>query len=560
MTTLEKVENAVVGCDPMFCFQCEQTMKGQACTTAKGVCGKSAATASIQDTLTGALVGLARTICAAGVTGDARRAADDIVIEGLFATLTNVDFDDEELQRLVAVAHEVRAQIAQDSGVTEAADLDLNEMWMLQEDERSLRSLILFGLRGLAAYAYHAAMLGYRNERVSAFFHEALCGMATADADALLPLALRVGEVNLTCMEMLDAANTETFGNPEPTQVTREIEAGPFIVISGHDLHDLKQLLEQAEGRGVNIYTHGEMLPAHSYPEFKKFDHLKGNVGTAWQNQRAEFDGLPGAILFTTNCLMPPAKSYEDRVFTTGPVAYPGMVHVDADEAGVKDFSVVIEKALELGGYESDHEAIAASAEFVQTVEGEAAAPKTADGAITCGFGRNTVLSVAGDVVEAVKNGQISHFFLVGGCDGIKPGRSYFRDFVQLAPQDSVILTLACGKYRFNDLDLGTVAGLPRMLDMGQCNDAYGAIRVALALAEAFECGVNDLPLTLVLSWYEQKAVVILLTLLHLGIKGIYLGPSLPAFVSPAVLDVLVKEFDVRPVGTPKEDLAVMLG
>ncbi len=389
---------------------------------------------------------------------------------------------------------------------------------------------------------------------------EGLAGMADSSADELLPLALRVGEVNLACMEMLDTANTQTFGNPEPTQVARSIEAGPFIVISGHDLHDLKQLLEQTEGRGVNIYTHGEMLPAHSYPELKKHAHLKGNLGTAWQNQRIEFDALPAAILFTTNCLMPPAASYADRVFTTGPVAYPGMVHVDADANGSKDFSAVIDKAIELGGFDAEHEAIAAPAEFKQETSGEAAAPKAADGKITCGFGRNTVLSVAGDVVEAVKTGQISHFFLVGGCDGVKPGRSYFRDFVQQTPADSVILTLACGKYRFNDLDLGTVAGLPRVLDMGQCNDAYGAVRVALALADAFDCGVNDLPLTLVLSWYEQKAVVILLTLLHLGIKGIYLGPSLPAFVSPAALDVLVKEFDVRPVSTPAADLETILG
>ena len=556
MTTTQ----TATSCNSMFCFQCEQTVGGQSCTAAKGVCGKSAVTAIVQDELTGALVGLARTVRAAALQKDARAKADRIVIEGLFATLTNVDFDDDALKAITNAAHTERAAIAQAAGVEEAADMPLKELWAMQEDERSLRSLVLFGLRGLAAYAYHAAALGYRDESVNSFFHEALEGLQTASADALLPLALRVGEVNLTCMEMLDAANTKTFGDPTPTQVERKIEAGPFIVISGHDLHDLKQLLEQTEGRGVNVYTHGEMLPAHSYPELAKYPQLKGNLGTAWQNQRTEFDALPGAILFTTNCLMPPAKSYEDRVFTTGPVAFPGMVHVDADEAGKKDFSAVIEKALELGGFKTEHEAIAAAAEFKQGVESSDAAPAAADGKITCGFGRNTVLSVAGDVVNAVKEGQIGHFFLVGGCDGAKPGRSYFRDFVQLTPSNSVILTLACGKYRFNDLDLGTVAGLPRVLDMGQCNDAYGAVRVAFALADAFECGVNDLPLTLVLSWYEQKAVVILLTLLHLGIKGIYLGPSLPAFVSPAVLDVLVKEFDVRPVSTPREDLATILG
>jgi len=354
----------------------------------------------------------------------------------------------------------------------------------------------------------------------------------------LLPLSLKVGEVNLRCMELLDRANTETFGTPEPTTVTRAVEAGPFIVVSGHDLHDLKLLLDQTEGRGVNVYTHGELLPAHAYPELKRYAHLKGNVGTAWQSQRVEFADLPAPVLFTTNCLMPPAASYADRVFTTGPVAYPGMMHVEAAPDGGKDFEPLIQRALELGGY---------------------AAATDTTGTFTTGFGHSAVLGVADTVVDAVKQGAISRFFLVGGCDGARPGRSYFRDFVQQAPDDSIILTLACGKFRFNDLDLGTIGGLPRIMDMGQCNDAYGAIRVAVALAEAFDCGVNDLPLTLVLSWYEQKAVSILLTLLHLGIRGIYLGPTLPAFVSPGVLDVLVREFDVRPITTPEEDLKAIL-
>lgn len=544
----------------MFCFQCEQTAKGAACAAAKGVCGKTASTALVQDELTGALVGLARTVRAAGLAGDDRRAADNLVMEGLFATLTNVDFDDAALLKLKDAAHAERARIASAAGIDAAPDMLLGEVWAAQEDARSLKSLVLFGLRGLAAYAYHAAALGYRDESVSTFLHEGLEGLATADADALLPLALRVGEVNLRCMELLDEANTETFGTPEPTQVVRTIEPGPFIVVSGHDLHDLKLLLDQTVGRGVNVYTHGEMLPAHAYPEFKKYPQLKGNIGTAWQNQRQEFADLPGAILFTTNCIMPPAASYADRVFTTGPVEFPGLVHVGEGIGNETDFTPVIERALELGGFAQPHEAIAAVAETNGNVPAESAATPFADGTLTTGFGRGTVLNAAGAVVDAVKAGEISHFFLVGGCDGAKPGRSYFRDFVQLTPKDSVILTLACGKYRFNDLDLGTVAGLPRVLDMGQCNDAYGAIRVALALAEAFECGVNDLPLTLVLSWYEQKAVVILLTLLHLGIKGIYLGPSLPAFVSPAVLDVLVNQFDVHPVGDPAEDLKAILG
>ena len=532
--------------DTMFCFQCEQTAGCAGCTSAAGVCGKKAPTARLQDELTGALVGLARTVRASESGAAAvRPATDDLVMEGLFATVTNVDFDDEELRRLIGRVHAERARIAEAAGTEAAPDYELDELWNAQEDVRSLKSLVLFGLRGMAAYAYHALALGYRDEAVSAFLHEGLASLADAEAgaDVLLPLAMKVGEVNLACMELLDRANTETFGTPEPTQVARTVEPGPFIVVSGHDLHDLKLLLDQTAGRGVNVYTHGEMLPAHAYPELKRYPHLKGNLGTAWQNQRKEFADLPAPVLFTTNCLMPPAKSYADRVFTTGPVAYPGAAHIGMNEEGGKDFGPVIERALELGGFSEPH-AIAAD-------EGSE---------FTTGFGHGAVLSVADTVVDAVKQGAISHFFLVGGCDGARAGRNYFRDFVQQTPEDSVVLTLACGKFRFNDLDLGTIGGLPRLMDMGQCNDAYGAIKVAVALAEAFGCGVNDLPLTLVLSWYEQKAVCILLTLLHLGIKGIYLGPTLPAFVSPAVLDVLVREFDVHPVSTPEQDLAAILG
>ena len=532
--------------DTMFCFQCEQTAGCAGCTSAAGVCGKKAPTARLQDELTGALVGLARTVRASESGAAAvRPATDDLVMEGLFATVTNVDFDDEELRRLIGRVHAERARIAEAAGTEAAHDYELDELWNAQEDVRSLKSLVLFGLRGMAAYAYHAMALGYRDEAVSAFLHEGLASLADAEAgaDVLLPLAMKVGEVNLACMELLDRANTETFGTPEPTQVARTVEPGPFIVVSGHDLHDLKLLLDQTAGRGVNVYTHGEMLPAHAYPELKRYPHLKGNLGTAWQNQRKEFADLPAPVLFTTNCLMPPAKSYADRVFTTGPVAYPGAAHIGMNEGGGKDFGPVIERALELGGFSEPH-AVAAD-------EGSE---------FTTGFGHGTVLGVADTVVDAVKQGAISHFFLVGGCDGARAGRNYFRDFVQQTPEDSVVLTLACGKFRFNDLDLGTIGGLPRLMDMGQCNDAYGAIKVAVALAEAFGCGVNDLPLTLVLSWYEQKAVCILLTLLHLGIKGIYLGPTLPAFVSPAVLDVLVREFDVHPVSTPEQDLAAILG
>lgn len=358
--------------------------------------------------------------------------------------------------------------------------------------------------------------------------------------DNLLPLVMEAGAVNFRCMELLDRANTETYGIPAPAKVEMKVEKGPFIVISGHDLRDLKLLLEQTEGKGVNIYTHGEMLPAHAYPELRKYAHLKGNFGTAWQNQQKEFAGLPAPVLFTTNCIMPPKDSYRDRVFTTGVVSYPGMVHIGED----RDFTPVIEKAAALGGFTEE-----------KTFTGI-----NGGSTLTTGFGHDTILSAAGQVVEAVKAGQISHFFLVGGCDGARTGRNYYTEFVQKAPKDSIILTLACGKYRFNDLDLGEIGGLPRLMDMGQCNDAFGAIKVAVALAEAFHCSVNELPLTLVLSWYEQKAVSILLTLLHLGIKNIYLGPTLPAFVSENVLNYLVENFQISPVSTPEEDLKKILG
>lgn len=358
--------------------------------------------------------------------------------------------------------------------------------------------------------------------------------------EKLLPLVMEAGAVNLKCMELLDKANTETYGIPAPAKVEMKVEKGPFIVISGHDLRDLKLLLEQTEGRGINIYTHGEMLPAHAYPELRRYAHLKGNFGTAWQNQQKEFAQLPAPVLFTTNCIMPPKDSYSDRVFTTGVVSYPGMVHIGED----KDFSAVIEKAVSLGGFSEE-----------KTFTGI-----NGGSTLTTGFGHNTILGAADQVVEAVKAGKISHFFLVGGCDGARTGRNYYTEFVQKAPKDSVILTLACGKYRFNDLDLGEIGGLPRLMDMGQCNDAFGAVKVAIALAEAFNCGVNDLPLTLVLSWYEQKAVSILLTLLHLGIKNIYLGPTLPAFVSENVLNYLVDNFQISPVSTPEEDLKKILG
>ncbi len=528
----------------MFCFQCEQTAGCKACTGGAGVCGKKADTAGLQDKLTGALIGLARATEGNEdlVTADTHK----LVLEALFTTITNVNFNNETINALIERVEAEKERLVPRCYSCASAcgrndDYDMNMLWEADEDIRSLKSLILFGIRGVAAYAYHALVLGYTDESVNNFFFKALfaIGMKDWGMDELLPIVLEVGEINLKCMALLDKANTETYGNPVPTEVSLTVEKGPFIIISGHDLYDLRQLLEQTEGKGINIYTHGEMLPAHAYPELKKYAHLKGNFGTAWQNQQKEFADIPAPILFTTNCLMPPKASYADRVFTTEVVSYPEIVHIGED----KNFTPVIEKALALGGYPTDMR-------FTGINGGEK---------VMTGFAHNTVLSVAGTVIDAVKSGAIKHFFLVGGCDGAKPGRNYYTEFVKQTPADSIVLTLACGKYRFNDLDLGTIGGLSRVMDMGQCNDAYSAIKVAVALAEAFGCGVNDLPLSMVLSWYEQKAVCILLTLLHLGIKNILLGPSLPSFVSPNVLNFLVENYNIAPISTPENDLRNLL-
>lgn len=525
----------------MFCYQCEQTA---GCTGNAGVCGKSANTARLQDELTGALIGLAR--AAEGNEHLVTEEMNQLVLEGLFTTVTNVNFNDETLKILIYKIENAKKKLVPNcftcSGSCGRNDnFDMNTLWTTDEDVRSLKSLILFGIRGMAAYAYHASVLGYTDETISKFFYKALfaVGMKDWGMDELLPIVLEVGEVNLRCMELLDQANTTTYGTPVPTTVPLTIEKGPFIIITGHDLKDLQLLLEQTKDKGINIYTHGEMLPAHAYPEFKKYSHLKGNFGTAWQNQQKEFDNIPGAILYTTNCLMPVKPSYADRVFTTEVVSYPEMVHIGEE----KDFTPVIEKALALGGYTKD--------QHMTGINGGMQ--------VTTGFSHGTVLSVADQVIEAVKNGDIKHFFLVGGCDGARVGRNYYTEFVKQSPADSIILTLACGKYRFNDLDLGTIGGLPRIMDMGQCNDAYGAIKVAIALAEAFECDVNELPLSMVLSWYEQKAVSILLTLLYLGIKNIHLGPTLPAFISSNVLNFLVENYGISPISTPEEDLKKLL-
>jgi len=426
-----------------------------------------------------------------------------------------------------------------------AEDYSVESLWKGDEDIVSLRSTLLLGLRGMAAYAHHAYVLGKANPEVTNWFYKGMKALGDEHTvEGWLDLLMEFGQINLKCMALLDEANTSTYGHPVPVKVTTNVEKGPFIVVSGHDLHDMKQLLEQTEGKGINIYTHGEMLPAHGYPELKKYTHLKGNFGTAWQNQQKEFDSIPAPILFTTNCLMPPRPSYSDRVFTTSVVGYPEIKHIPEGKDGKKDFSPVIQKALELGGWNEDKK-------FTGINGGST---------LMTGFARNTVIGVADTVIDAVKSGAIKHFFLVGGCDGAKPGRNYYTEFVKKSPKDTVILTLACGKYRFNDLDIGEIGGLPRIMDMGQCNDAYSAIQVALALAGAFNCGVNELPLTLVLSWYEQKAVCILLTLLALGIKNIYIGPSLPAFFSSNVLNVLVDKFGLKPISTPEEDLKAILG
>lgn len=517
----------------MFCFQCEQTAGGKGCTKI-GVCGKQPDVANKQDELTCALVGLAR----AAEGKNPGKRTNELMLKGLFSTVTNVNFDPE---RIDALKNDVLLEKEKYGG---ALDFPINSLWSGNEDIVSLRSTLLFGLRGMAAYAWHAYVLGKEDPEVTAWIYKGMRAIGEEhDIGEWLNLLTELGKINLRCMGLLDEANTSAYGHPVPVKVDTCVEKGPFIVISGHDLHDLKQLLEQTEGRGINIYTHGEMLPAHGYPELKKHPHLKGNYGTAWQNQQKEFDGIPAPILFTTNCLMPPRASYADRVFTTSVVGYPGIKHIDEVD-GKKDFTPIINKALELGGWKED--------KHFTGING-------GSGLMT-GFAHNTLLGAADKIIEAIKAGDIRHFFLVGGCDGGKPGRNYYRDFVVKTPKDTVILTLACGKYRFNDIDLGEINGFPRIMDVGQCNDAYSAIKVAVALAEAFGCQVNELPLTLVLSWYEQKAVCILLTLLALGIKNIYIGPSIPAFFSNNVLNTLVDNFGIKPISSPDEDLKAILG
>lgn len=540
---------------PMFCYQCEQTAGGKGCTKL-GVCGKTPEVAGLQDLLIYQLKGIS---CFAKILIDQGEVIDKEIVEfvenGLFTTLTNVNFDAQvhvellkEAQRIkedlrdklqgVAVhaeqanyiLSETRTQMLEDAkraGIMFDQDLD--------PDIRSLRQTIIYGLKGISAYGHQARFLGYQSDQVDQFYFIALAATTddTRTVEELIRLTMRTGEMSVEVMRILDDANTHTYKNPEPQKVNVHIRKGPFIIVSGHDLRDLEMLLQQTEGKGINIYTHGEMIPAHGYPELKKYKHLVGNYGGAWQDQQTEFDNIPGCILMTTNCLMRPREGYRDRIFTTSVVGWDGIKYIPKREDGTKDFSEIIEKALELGGFPKDEKPYE----------------------ILVGFGHHATLSHANEIVSAVKEGKIKHFFLIGGCDGARPGRNYYTDFAKQVPEDCIILTLACGKYRFNKLYFGEVAGLPRLLDVGQCNDAYSAVRIATALADAFDTDVNDLPLSIILSWYEQKAVADLLALLSLGINQIYLGPSLPAFLSPNVLQYLVDTFDIRPISTPEDDL-----
>lgn len=548
----------------MFCYQCEQTSNGQACTRI-GVCGKSPEASLLQDLLLHLLKGIGILGHKLRELGHSDEKTDLFVCEALFTTVTNVDFDPQRLKSWIDQAYRTKETLKEKfhelylkkngrafSGqlpeavefipagtmeglLQQGAMAGIMANQQLHPDIRSLRELLLYGLKGMAAYADHASILGETDETVSAFFYKALAAMVDDGLSAadLVELNMELGRVNFRCLEILDKGNTSRFGHPLPTAVSLGNKKGPAILVSGHDLLDLYELLRQTQGRGINIYTHGEMLPAHGYPALKNFPHLAGNYGGAWQDQQKEFERFPGPILMTTNCIQKPRDSYRDRIFTTGLVAWPGVTHIPSRE----DFSLLIGKAIELGGF--------AAAEAGKT--------------ITVGFAHKTVIGVAGQVIAAVKAGKIRHFFLIGGCDGAKSGRNYYTEFAEKVPADCLILTLACGKYRFNKFDFGSLGGLPRLLDVGQCNDAYSAIQIALALAEAFKVGINELPLSLVLSWYEQKAVVVLLTLLALGIKNIRLGPTLPAFVSPNVLKVLVEKFAVQPIGKAEGDIRLCL-
>jgi len=541
----------------MFCNQCEQAAKGEGCTKI-GVCGKEPDVAALQDLLIHVLQGLSLVALEGRKAAVCDTGVDLFVCEGVFSTLTNVNFDADRFVSLISKGVEMRESLKKRVGqaggnvnfpgtpvefipaetleglIEQGKTFEFNTNNDEDPDIQSLKQVLLYGLKGVAAYADHAKILGREDEIIYNFIQEGLTALLDKNitVDDLVGLVLKCGEVNLRAMEILDDGNTSTYGHPVPTEVPLGARKGKAILVSGHDLKDLEEILKQSEGKGINVYTHGEMLPCHGYPELKKYPHFYGHYGTAWQNQAKEFAAFPGAIVMTTNCIQKPRTSYADNIFTTGLVGWPGLRHI-----GDKDFSPIIEKALELEGFDAD----------------------TDKGSVLVGFARNTVMSVSDKIIEAVNNRDLRHFFLVAGCDGAKPGRNYYTEFVEKVPRDCAVLTLACGKFRFFDKNLGNIGDIPRLLDIGQCNDAYSAIQIAVALSKAFDCTVNDLPLSLVLSWYEQKAVAILLTLFHLGIRDIRLGPSLPAFITPNVLDVLVKNFAIKPITTPCEDLAEML-
>ena len=542
----------------MFCFQCEQTAKNQGCEKV-GVCGKKPDVAALQDLLVYMLKGLSVVANEGRKVGVNEKDVNVFTCEAMFSTLTNVDFDPERFVELVKRTYELREALKEkvkanggtidesidavsykpsgnkDELVKEGEKHGVKSDPELGEDILSLRETLIYGLKGVAAYADHAQILGKEDDRIYAFMHEALAKSLdkTLSIEDYLGLVLKCGEINLITMEILDAANTGTYGHPVPTKVPLGHKKGKAILVSGHDLKDMEAILKQTEGKGIYVYTHGEMLPCHGYPELKKYEHFYGHYGTAWQNQKKEFAEFPGSIIMTTNCIQEPQEVYKDNIFTTGLVGWPGVTHITD-----KDFTPAINRALELPGFEEDLDA----------------------GSVMTGFARNAVLGVADKVIDAVKNKQIRHFFLVGGCDGARASRNYYTELVEKIPQDCIVLTLGCGKFKFFDKDLGDIGGIPRLLDVGQCNDAYSAIQIAVALANAFNCGVNDLPLSLILSWYEQKAVAILLTLLHLGIKDVRIGPTLPAFISQNVLNVLVDKFGLKPVSTADDDLKAILG
>ncbi|MEI6079537.1 MAG: hydroxylamine reductase [bacterium] len=539
----------------MFCYQCEQTAKGTGCNVS-GVCGKDPKTADLQDTLLKVTMGVSQYAHELRKKGIKDKQADIFVMEALFTTVTNVNFDPETISAFINKGMQLRDTLkAKYSGPTltgpaamnfpktlselETFGSKISTEWATKKNDKtdditSLKELITYGLKGMAAYMDHAHILGLDDDNVYAFFHEALSLLNEKhDLNEHIKMVDRVGAVNLDVMALLDKANTQTYGDPVPTKVRITPIKGKAILVSGHDLLDLEELLKQTEGKGINVYTHGEMLPCNGYPGLKKYKHLAGNYGGAWQDQQKEFAAFPGSILMTTNCLQRPTNTYKDRIFNTGLVQFPGITHVDK-----KDFSPVIKAALNEKGFEHDEP----------------------EKYITVGFGHNAVMGVAGKVIDAVKAGKIKHFFLIGGCDGAKPGRNYYTEFAESVPKDSVILTLACGKYRFNKLEFGDIEGIPRLLDIGQCNDSYSAIQIAVALAAAFNTDVNSLPLSLILSWYEQKAIVVLLTLLHVGIKNIKIGPSLPAFLTPTTLNFLVENYGIKPITTPAQDLKEILG